>query len=80
LFQVSNAAGDARAEETNRLKYLILEYIYKNPKKGSRFPAKLQAKRLIISDSKALRGFQNIDTANLLCPLRLKEKFEQDPQ
>jgi hypothetical protein len=47
--------------------------------KGSKFSTKLQGKPLITSDSKALRGFQHIDLADLLCPLKLKAQFEHDP-
>ncbi len=58
----------------------MLEYIYENPKNGSRFPPELQDVKLISSDSKSLRGFQNIETAYLLCPLRFKAAFEENPR
>jgi len=57
-----------------------LDYIHENPKKGSRFPPELQDEKLISSDSKSRRGFQNIETAYLLCPLRFKALFEENPQ
>ena len=34
---------------------------------------------LINSDSKIQRGFHNLDTADLLCPLRLRDQFNEDP-
>jgi len=40
----------------------------------------MQNDRRLISDSKDLRGFFNIDTADLLCPLSLKDRFEDDPE
>jgi hypothetical protein len=46
---------------------------------GSKFSSELQGKPLITSDSKALRGFQHIDLAVHLCPLKLKAHFEHDP-
>ena len=61
------------------LKSAILEYIYENPKKGSRFDADIQNECLFLSDSKEQWGFRNVDIADHLCPLRLKAEFENDP-
>jgi hypothetical protein len=35
--------------------------------------------RILSSDSKELRGFRYVDTADHLCPLSLKAEFEKDP-
>jgi len=56
-----------------------LDYIYENPTKGSTFPPELQDEKLV-SDSKSLRGFQNIETAYHLCPLKFKAAFEENPR
>ena len=61
------------------MKFSILEYLFENPKRGSRFPPALKNDRLLNSDSKNLRGFHNLDTADLLCPLRLHDQFNEDP-
>ena len=66
------------ADDTSKLKSSILEYLYEEPKRGTRFPAQLQDERLLSSDAKVLRGFQNIDTTDLLCPLKFRENFEED--
>ena len=79
LFQVKVKARASRSDDTSTLKSIILEYIYKDPKKGSRFSADFETERLLSSDSKELRGFRNIDTADHLCPLSLKAEFENDP-
>jgi hypothetical protein len=34
---------------------------------------------MLSSESKEFRGFRNIDTADHLCPLRLKAEFEENP-
>ena len=76
---MSEAAGNARSDDTNKLKTSILEYLYENPIRGSRFPPELENPRLLNSDPKDLRGFRNLDTADLLCPLRLRDVFLEDP-
>ena len=79
FFQVKIKARASRSDDTSTLKLTILEYIYEDPKKGSRFSANFETERLLSSDSKELRGFRNIDTADHLCPLSLKAEFENDP-
>ena len=79
FLKISNAAAHSRSDDTGRLKSDILEYIYEDPKKGSRFSLELQHTRPLASDPKALRGFLHIDLADLLCPLNLKAQFERDP-
>ena len=72
-------AAHSRSDDTGKLKFDILKYIYEDPKKGSRFPVELQDAHVVASDSKMLRGFRHIDFADHLCPLRLKAQFERDP-
>jgi hypothetical protein len=71
--------GRSRSDDVSSLKSPILEYIYEDPKKGSRFSDDTRSERILSSDSKELRGFRNIDTADHLCPLSLKAEFEKDP-
>jgi hypothetical protein len=51
----------------SKLKNAIFDLIYEDPKKRSTFALELQDERLVASDSKSLRGFNNIETAHL-CP------------
>jgi len=53
--------------------------MYEDPKAGSSFKDLEGYEILLPNDLKDSRGFRHIDTANFLCPLRLKEEFEKDP-
>jgi hypothetical protein len=56
-----------------------LDFLYEHPKSQSKYNFDWDIDRLTGSDAKAARGFNHVDTADLLCPFRLKEKFEEDP-
>jgi hypothetical protein len=79
-LQISEASCASRADDTSKLKNAILDLIYEDPKKGSIFPLEFQDEKLISADSKNLRGFNNIETAYHLCPLKFKAAFKRDPQ
>ena len=68
-------------DDTNKLKFLFSNISTKILKTGSRFPTTLKNHRLLKFklDPKDLRGFCNIDTGDLLCPLRLRDQFNEDP-
>ena len=78
-FQVNNAAGRSRSDDVSSLKAAILDYIYEDPKKGSRFSVDIQSERLLSNESKEYWGYRNIDTADHLCPLKLKDEFGKNP-
>ena len=64
----------------SRLKTLIPNYIREDPTQESRFRNRIEDyMTLLPTASKNFRGFQHVDTASLLCPLRLKVEFEADP-
>jgi hypothetical protein len=79
IFKFSDAANEARADDTSKLKFAILNYMFEDPKAGSKFKDHEGYEILIPIDIKDSRGFRHIDTASFLCPLRLKEEFEKDP-
>jgi hypothetical protein len=61
------------------LKTAILSFIHEDPKRGSKFAADYEIEILVASDAKDMRGFKHVDIAALLCPLRLKGDFDEDP-
>lgn len=61
------------------MKGAIVELLYEDPKVGSRFQADYEIERLLGSNRKGARGFYHLDTADLLCPLSMKNEFEDDP-
>ncbi len=79
IFKFSDAANEARADDTGKLKFALLNYMYEDPKTGSSFKDLEGYEILLPNDSKDSRGFRHIDTASFLCPLRLKKEFEKDP-
>jgi hypothetical protein len=79
LFELSHSACGLRSDDTTKLKSAIITFIHEDPKQGSPFASDYDFNILIASDSKDLRGFQHVDTATHLCPLRLKAHFENDP-
>lgn len=79
IFKFSDAANEARADDTGKLKFAIFNYIFKDPKAGSKFRDLEGYEILLPTDSKDNRGFRHVDTASFLCSLRLKEEFEKDP-
>ena len=68
--QISDASGASRSDDISKLKHSILTYM-STPSSGLD-PVALS--------SKVTRGFRNSITAGLLCPLRLKARFLQDPE
>ena len=79
VFELSHSACGLRSDDTTKLKSAIIASIYEDPKQGSPFAGDYDFNILIASDSKDLRGFQHVDTAAHLCPLRLQARFENDP-
>jgi hypothetical protein len=79
IFKFSDAANEARADDTGKLKFAILNYMFEDPKSGSKFKDLEGYEILLPIETKDSRGFHHIDTASFLCPLRLKEEFEKDP-
>ncbi len=79
-LKISEAACGLRSDDTTKLKSAILTYFYEVPKLGSLFANDYDNfEVLVASEGKGLRGFQHMDTAVHLCPLRLKEEFDADP-
>ena len=80
ILEISEAACGLRSDDTTKLKSAILSYFYEEPKRGSMFASDYDNfEVLVASNGKDLHGFQHMDTAVHLCPLRLKEEFEVDP-
>ena len=73
------AASGLRSDDTTKLKSAILSFMHEDPKHGSIYAADYVVEILVPSDAKYMRGFKHVDTAALLCPLRLKADFDQDP-
>lgn len=82
VVEISDAADSARSDDTGKLKFAILNYIHEDVKKGSKFDDNTHFiyEPLFPHDHKDYRGFRHVDTANLLCPIRLKEEFDTDPR
>jgi hypothetical protein len=78
FFKLSQSAYGLRSDDTTKLKSGILAFVHEDPKHRSAFTSDYNMEILIASDSKDLRGFQHMDTAAHLCPLRLKAHFEED--
>jgi hypothetical protein len=72
VFQLVRAMGDARAQDTNILRYEIPRYIPLNYKTESVMPP-------ITGGEKSGRGFSHPATGRLLCPLRYLDRFQADP-
>ena len=64
--------GEARAQDTNLLRYEIPKYIPLNYKTDSVTPP-------ITGGEKSGRGFSHPATGKLLCPLRYLDRFQADP-
>ncbi|KAJ3501316.1 hypothetical protein NLJ89_g9389 [Agrocybe chaxingu] len=79
INKVSEKVIGGRGDDTTKLKKSIVSLLFEDERKGSIFPSGLQQEVLLPNDPKSLRGWNHIETANLLCPLRLKEEFLQDP-
>ena len=71
-FQLVRAMGEARAQDTNMLRYEIPKYIPLNYKTDSVMPP-------ITGGEKSGRGFSHPATGKLLCPLRYLDRFQADP-
>ena len=72
IFQLVRAMGEARATDTNVLRYEIPKYIPLNYKTESVMPP-------ITGGEKSGRGFSHPATGKLLCPLRYLNHFQVDP-
>ena len=66
------AAGEARAQDTNNLRYEIPNYIPLEYQMESVTPP-------IARGEKSGRGFSHPATAKLLCPLRYLDRLQADP-
>ena len=69
LFQMENKATSARGSDLSKIRYESMEYI---PSFGTYQPPPSYP-------DKTLRGFHNVATGRLLCPQRLLETFDADP-
>lgn len=72
IFQLVHAMGDARAQDTNLIRYEIPKYIPLNYKVESVMPP-------ITGGEKSGRGFSHPVIAKLLCPLRYLDRLQDDP-
>ncbi len=79
-IKISEVANSARADNTGKLKFLILNYIYDDLKEGLKFKNHHGFETLLPNNPKDNQGFQHSNMADLFCPLRLKEEFEADQQ
>lgn len=80
LVKITKARNQARSDDTNKIKFCILNYMYEDPRIGSNFKDREGFQALLSHDSKDRRGFNHVDTADLLCPLHLKDEFAADPE
>lgn len=64
--------GDARAQDTNLIRYEVPKYIPLDYKTASVMPP-------ITGGEKSTRGFSHPVIAKLLCPLRYHGRFQADP-
>jgi hypothetical protein len=71
-LQLVHAMGDARAQDTNLIRYEIPKYIPLNYKTESLMPP-------ITGGEKSGRGFAHPVIGKLLCPLRYLDRFKDDP-
>ena len=71
-FQLVRAMAEARAQDTNLLRYEIPKYIPLNYKTDSVLPP-------ITGGEKSGRGFSHPATGKLLCPLRYLDRFQANP-
>ena len=72
FFQLVRAMGEARAQDTNILRYEVPKFIPLNYKTDSVMPP-------ITGGEKSGRGFSHPATGRLLCPLRYLDRFDFDP-
>ncbi|KAF8910911.1 hypothetical protein CPB84DRAFT_1958086 [Gymnopilus junonius] len=79
IHLITEASGQSRGDDTSKLKTAILEYLYENPREGSKFKFDYEIEQLLSADHKNIRGFNHLDTADLLCPLSMRDEFERDP-
>jgi hypothetical protein len=80
FFKITKARNQARSDDTNKIKFSILNLFYEDPKIGSKFKDRDGFQALLPHDPKDSRGFKHLDTADLLCPLRLQDDFQADPK
>jgi hypothetical protein len=79
-LKLSEAASASQSDDTTKLKSAILTYIHEDPAYGSRFRDDYEFGLLVPGDPKDKRGFKHLDTAVHICPVRLKDDFEKDPE
>ena len=72
FFQLVRAMGEARAQDTNILRYEVPKFIPLNYKTDSVMPP-------ITGGEKSGQGFSHPATGRLLCPLRYLDRFDFDP-
>jgi hypothetical protein len=80
FFKITKARNQARSDDTNKIKFSILNLFYEDPKIGSEFKDREGFQALLPHDPKDCRGFKHLDTAHLLCPLQLQDDFRADPE
>jgi hypothetical protein len=74
IFQMVDAAKGARSDDTGGLKMKVVLYIAFNPKQDPCIPPITNKK------SKSDRGFNHPMIARLLCPRRLLDQYDMDPE
>ncbi|KAG1760732.1 hypothetical protein EDD22DRAFT_954727 [Suillus occidentalis] len=73
IHALSSAANDARSDDTGSLTREGLVYMLKNPETDQFNPP------LLKQHGKIARGWNHVQTARLLCPMRMLDVFDNDP-
>jgi hypothetical protein len=74
IHQMVDAAKGARSDDTGGLKMKAVLYIPLNPKQDPCIPPITNEK------SKSDRGFNHAMVARLLCPRKLLDQYDTDPE
>lgn len=64
---MSSIAGKARGDDLSRIKKNALKY------------AGVEVDRTELEEDKTKRGFKSLETGRLLCPIKMLDKFDEDP-
>jgi hypothetical protein len=72
MIQLGSAAGDARSEDCGSLKHNGIAYLPLDPEVDIIQPP------ICKEHTKAMRGFNHMITARLLCPKRYLWEFDND--
>ncbi|KAJ2913877.1 hypothetical protein MD484_g6528, partial [Candolleomyces efflorescens] len=72
-WQMDEAMHKARSDDVTRINAIVSEAAVPNPKRDGRF------RGITTTTLKTARGFNHPDFARLLCPMKLVEEFDADP-